>query len=104
MTLPGKALRMSRIAWGRRSFSAIIILRIPSVSVLLYGLTGLASAILNAREKFLPVPLSIVAGNLASFALLVFASASIGIAAAGIAYLLAALVTTLTLWLLVLRS
>jgi putative peptidoglycan lipid II flippase len=83
---------------------AIVILRITSVSVLLYGLTGLASAILNAREKFLPVPLGIVAGNLAALALLVATAASIGITAAGIAYVLAASVTTLILWILVLGS
>jgi putative peptidoglycan lipid II flippase len=83
---------------------AIVILRITSVSMLLYGLTGLASAILNARGKFLPVPLSIVIGNLAGLAMLAAAQSSIGITAAGLAYVLAALVTTLVQWFLVLRD
>ena len=83
---------------------AIVILRITSFSVLLYGLTGLASAILNARGKFLPVPLSIVVGNLAGLGLLVATESALGISAAGIAYVSAALATTLVQWVLVLRS
>ena len=83
---------------------AVAILRITSISVVLYGLAGLSSAILNARGRFLPVPLSIVAGNLAALALLAAAAPSIGINAAGFAYVAAALVTTLVGWVLVLRS
>jgi putative peptidoglycan lipid II flippase len=83
---------------------AVAILRITSSSVVLYGLAGLASAILNARGRFLPIPLSIVVGNLAALAILAAAEPSIGINAAGIAYLAAALMTALIQWLLVLRS
>jgi putative peptidoglycan lipid II flippase len=83
---------------------AVTILRITSISVVLYGLAGLASAILNARGRFLPVPLSIVAGNLVALALLAATAHSIGINAAGFAYVAAALVTTLVAWVLVLRS
>jgi putative peptidoglycan lipid II flippase len=83
---------------------AVTILRITSSSVLLYGVAGLASAILNARGKFLPVPLSIAAGNLTALAILVLAQRSLSINAAALAYVVAALVTATIQWLLVLRG
>ena len=88
---------------GDARTDAVHILQLTSVTVLLYGLTGLSGAILNSNGRFLPVPASIIAGNLVAIGILAVVQSRIGIAAAGVAYTAAAVVTTAIQWTLLVR-
>lgn len=71
---------------------ALRMLRITSPAIVLFAVAGFAGAVLNARNRFLPIPVSLLAGNaLAVAVLLVFRH--VGIDAAAFAYLAASATT-----------
>jgi putative peptidoglycan lipid II flippase len=72
-------------------------LRITSPSVLLFGLAGLAAAMLNSRRSFLPAPVGLLLGNAAAIAILL-AAAQFGIPVAAVTYTVAALVLATAQW------
>jgi putative peptidoglycan lipid II flippase len=76
---------------------AVLLLRLTSPAMVFFGLSGFAAAVLNARESFLPVPLSFLVGNVAGIAVLV-ALTPAGIVAAAFGYLGAALVYASVQW------
>lgn len=88
---------------GSQHDSAVLMLRVASPAMILYGLTGLGGAVLNTRNSFLPVPVSFVIGNALGIVMLVVFS-GIGIVAAALAYVAAAAVFAAVQWALVQRS
>jgi putative peptidoglycan lipid II flippase len=82
---------------------AVLMLRIASPAMVLYGLTGLAGAVLNTRKRFVPVPLSLAIGNTIGIGVLV-AFSSVGIVAAALGYVAAAAAFAILQGALVLRD
>jgi putative peptidoglycan lipid II flippase len=81
---------------------AVRMLRVASPAMVLYGLTGVAGAVLNARTSFLPVPLSFVVGNTVGIAALI-AFSTYGILAAALGYVATAAAFAAFQWTLVRR-
>jgi putative peptidoglycan lipid II flippase len=71
--------------------NAVLMLRLASPAIVFYGFTGLAAAVLNARQRFLAIPLSFLVGNLAGVAVLI-ALSTFGIVAAAVGYVASAAV------------
>jgi putative peptidoglycan lipid II flippase len=82
---------------GSAHADAVLMLRIASPAILFYGLGSLGAALLNARQRFLPLPVSIIAGNAVGIAVLVGLS-SIGIAAAAAGYAVSGAIIALVQW------
>jgi putative peptidoglycan lipid II flippase len=82
---------------GHARSDAILLQRIASPAIVLYGFTGLAGAVLNSRQSFLPVPISFLIGNLVGIGVLVAVSPA-GIVAAAVAYLVSAAVFAAAQW------
>jgi putative peptidoglycan lipid II flippase len=82
---------------------AALMLRVASPAMVLYGLTGLAGAVLNTRSSFVPVPLSLALGNAIGIVVLV-ACSSLGVVAAALGYVAAAAAFAVFQWALVLRD
>lgn len=82
---------------GGARADAVLMLRVASPAMVLYGFTGLASAVLNSRQSFLPIPASFVVGNVAGIAALV-TLAPAGIVAAALGYVAAAGVVAAVQW------
>jgi putative peptidoglycan lipid II flippase len=82
---------------GQPRQDAVLMLRITSPSVLLFGLAGLAAAMLNSRRSFLPAPVGLLLGNAAAIAILL-AAAQFGIPVAAVTYTVAALVLATAQW------
>jgi putative peptidoglycan lipid II flippase len=82
---------------------AATLFRISSMSVLFFGLAGVAAALLNARHIFLPVPISLLAGNIVAVAILLALERPLGIDAAGWAYVGAAAGAAVVQWVLLMR-
>jgi putative peptidoglycan lipid II flippase len=104
LIFPGLVLRI--VAPGLATIArgdAELMVRIASPSILFFGLAGLGAALLNARHRFVSIPISLVIGNLAALAMLATAH-WIGIEAAAAAYLVAAVLTACTQWAIVLRG
>lgn len=104
LLFPGLVLRL--VAPGLPAAArneAELMLRIASPSLVFFGLAGLGAAVLNAKHRFLSIPISLIVGNVAALATLTTAH-WIGIEAAAAAYLAAALVSACTQWAVVLRS
>lgn len=87
---------------GRQHDDAVLMLRVASPAMVLYGVTGAAGAVLNARNSFLPVPLSFVLGNAIGIAVLL-AFSTFGIVAAALGYVASAAVFAAFQWALVRR-
>jgi putative peptidoglycan lipid II flippase len=83
--------------------SAVEMLRIASPAMVFYGLTGLAGAVLNTRDRFLPIPVSFVLGNAAGILVLI-ALSSHGIIAAALGYVAAAAASAVYQWAVVHRQ
>jgi putative peptidoglycan lipid II flippase len=81
---------------------AALMLRLASPAMVLYGLTGVAGAVLNTRNSFLPVPLSFLIGNAVGIAILL-AFSSVGIVAAALGYVASAAAFAAIQWALVQR-
>lgn len=87
----------------RRHDDAVLMLRVASPAMVLYGVTGAAGAMLNARNSFLPVPLSFVLGNAIGIAVLL-AFSTFGVVAAALGYVASAAVFAAFQWALVRRK
>jgi putative peptidoglycan lipid II flippase len=82
---------------GDARADAILLLRVTSPAMVLYGVAGFAGAVLNSRHSFLAVPLSFLIGNAIGIAVLIAASPA-GIIAAGLAYVGSAAVFAAAQW------
>lgn len=87
---------------GEQHDDAVLMLRVASPAMMLYGVTGAAGAVLNARDRFLPVPLSFVLGNALGIVVL-FAFSTFGIVAAALGYVASAATFAAAQWALVRR-
>lgn len=88
---------------GEQHDDAVLMLRVASPAMVLYGVTGVAGAVLNARKSFLPVPLSFVVGNALGIAVLI-AFSTVGIVAAALGYVASAAAFAAFQWALVRRG
>ena len=70
--------------------NAVSMLRVASPAIIFYGLAGVFSAVLNTDERFLPIPLSLIAGNAIGIGVLI-ACSTFGIVAAAMGYVISAI-------------
>jgi putative peptidoglycan lipid II flippase len=82
---------------GHAHADAVLLLRLTSPAMALFGLSGFAAAVLNARQSFLAVPISFLVGNAVGIVVLV-ALTPAGIVAAALGYLVSALVYAGVQW------
>jgi putative peptidoglycan lipid II flippase len=88
---------------GEQHDDAVLMLRLASPAMVLYGVTGAAGAALNAGHSFLPVPVSFVIGNALGIVVLV-AFSTFGIVAAALGYVASAAAFAAVQWALVRRK
>jgi putative peptidoglycan lipid II flippase len=83
---------------GVRFAEALRLFRLTCASSLFFAVAGVAGAMLNARSRFLPIPIALIFGNVVGISILL-AAPELGINAAAFGYLGTAIATAALQWL-----